>query len=361
MHGQLFCRQYLANVVKTHLRHQMGNSQRKSVAPTPRAHFAPAVGAAAPNAAAAAPLQKRASCYINADKYRTAAQMKEAMKLACIESANLIFAIDLTASNLTQGAKTFGGRSLHALGANKPNPYQQVMGILGPTLEYLDEDRKIPTFGFGCLQTKNTALLSLNSTVGAGDEKNGGAPAPEEMYCIGFQDALRQYERHIPHIQLNGPTSFAPAIYQAIEIVRKTQQYHILVIIADGTISESEEDDTKQAILLASQFPLSIIVIGVGDGPFTQMEVFDDELPERKFDNFQFVNFTETIKSAQRHNLDPKDLFIVSALQEIPEQYQSIARLKLFSSVKKEPQRHVPKVVHMALVGGEKPSPPGGA
>jgi hypothetical protein len=82
---------------------------------------------------------------------------------------------------------------------------------------------------------------------------------------------------------LAGPTSFAPIIYQALEIVKQANSYHILLIIADGQVTS--EADTVRAIVDASSYPLSIVVVGVGDGPFDMMEEFDDGLPQRRFDN----------------------------------------------------------------------------
>jgi len=77
-----------------------------------------------------------------------------------------------------------------------------------------------------------------------------------------------------------------------------------------------------QAIVEASRYPLSIIMIGVGDGPFGVMEEFDDGLPSRSFDNFQFVHFHEMMT---KYDGVPEK-FALHALMEIPEQYQFIKR-----------------------------------
>jgi E3 ubiquitin-protein ligase RGLG len=60
-------------------------------------------------------------------------------------------------------------------------------------------------------------------------------------------------------------------------------------------------------------------MVGVGDGPWDLMKQFDDELPDRTFDNFQFVQY----ESAWKGNTQEEKIahFAMHCLQEIPEQY----------------------------------------
>lgn len=95
------------------------------------------------------------------NKYETLEQVQDALKDAGLESSNLILGtrsdsfisnlegIDYTISNDTAGIKTFNGRGLHSISHEIENPYQQVIRVVGTTLEPFDDDKQIPTYGFG--------------------------------------------------------------------------------------------------------------------------------------------------------------------------------------------------------------------
>ncbi|KAE8023565.1 hypothetical protein FH972_009243 [Carpinus fangiana] len=256
-----------------------------------------------------------------ADNYRSLDQVTAALAHAGLESSNLIVGIDFTKSNEWTGARSFNRRCLHHLG-NGQNPYEQAISIIGKTLSAFDEDNLIPCFGFGDASTHDQDVFSFYS---------------EETYCNGFEEVLTRYREIVPQLRLAGPTSFAPMIEMAITIVEQSGgQYHVLVIIADGQVTRSidtqhgqlspQEQKTIDAIVRASEYPLSIILVGVGDGPWDMMREFDDNIPARAFDNFQFVNFTEIM--SKNVDLSRKETeFALAALMEIPSQYKATIEL----------------------------------
>lgn len=260
------------------------------------------------------------------DNYHTLDQVTDALARAGLESSNLIVGIDFTKSNEWTGAKSFHRKSLHHIG-DEQNPYEQAISIIGRTLSKFDEDNLIPCFGFGDASTHDQEVFSF---------------FPDERFCNGFEEVLSRYRDLVPQLRLAGPTSFAPIIEMAVTIVEQSGgQYHVLVIIADGQVTRSVETGhgqlspqelrTVDAIVKASEYPLSIILVGVGDGPWDMMREFDDNIPARAFDNFQFVNFTEIMsKNLDRTRKEAE--FALSALMEIPSQYRATLELNILGA-----------------------------
>ncbi|CAI0427879.1 unnamed protein product, partial [Linum tenue] len=222
-----------------------------------------------------------------ADNFNSLDQVISALREAGLESSNLILGVDFTKSNEWSGRYSFHRKSLHAVGS-VTNPYEQAISIIGRTLSPFDEDNLIPCFGFGDVSTRDEYVFSIY---------------PDHRPCRGFEEALARYREIIPHLQLSGPTSFAPIIDAAIDIVEKSNgQYHVLVIIADGQVTRNpgiprgscspQEQATLNSIVAASYYPLSIVLVGVGDGPWDAMKQFDDNIPHRAFDNFQVRTFS---------------------------------------------------------------------
>eukprot|EP00056_Hartaetosiga_gracilis_P020941 m.22020 g.22020 ORF g.22020 m.22020 type:complete len:294 (-) comp8791_c0_seq2:155-1036(-) len=257
--------------------------------------------------------KRRATFHTIRDRYRSIDEVSEAIRKSGLESCNLIVGIDYTKSNEFQGRRTFGGKSLHHVDITKEteNPYQKVIRIVGQTLSSFDEDNLIPAFGFGDLTTHGDGVFSF----------------VKNRHCHTFQEVLQRYNELTPMIDLSGPTNFAPLIYKAIDIVKEHWNFHVLLIVADGQVTAP--NSTVKAIVEASKYPLSIIMIGVGDGPWDMMKDFDDHLPQRQFDNFQFVNFEEV---RRRGGDNPDASFALHALMELPEQFYVIKELNLLNN-----------------------------
>ena len=264
------------------------------------------------------------------DRFESIEEVQQELRKQGLESSNLIVGIDFTKSNNWTGKDCFGGKCLHKIeNGHSSNPYQTVINIIGRALHGFDDDDIIPTYGFGDLKTKDTRVFPMMW----GDQ-----------WCEGFAQVEQVYRKFAESInkrggiRLSGPTSFVPLIEQAIRTIEEEGGYHILVIIADGSVTDYEKNHA--ALVRASQYPLSVIMVGVGDGdgaaegePFKLMKDLDDDVRGKKFDNFQFVNFTDLWEATEGLSQQERDAeFALEALMEIPEQYQRIKALGLLNN-----------------------------
>eukprot|EP00388_Colpodella_angusta_P020123 GDKJ01050198.1.p1 GENE.GDKJ01050198.1~~GDKJ01050198.1.p1 ORF type:complete len:277 (-),score=58.64 GDKJ01050198.1:184-1014(-) len=239
--------------------------------------------------------------YTIPDEYKSIEDIQKALRTRGLEASQLVIAVDCTQSNSWTGTRSFGGRNLHDI--TVVNMYQQAMDAIARTLAPFDSDQFIPVLGFGDRMTTDKSFFTFHDP---------------NRPCHGFVEVLESYRQIIPSVILSGPTSFAPVIHEAIRRVAETREYTILLILTDGCVTARQA--TADAIVKASNYPLSIICIGLGDGPFDDMIAFDNELPARKFDNFQFVEYQKVVQS--NPGGDTNLAFAVCALQEIPEQYK---------------------------------------
>lgn len=236
---------------------------------------------------------------------------------------HLTVGIDFTGSN---GIPT-NPLSLHYIppGGLMQNPQanQYVKAIIqvGQIVVEYDEDRMIPAFGYGAsLPGSNTTShcfpLSLNF---------------ENPFVQGVEGLLAAYGLAVTSVKLNGPTYFAPILKECLDAVKSGYQqsklhYTIMLMITDGQINDFHE--TVGVIVEASQYPMSIIVIGVGAADFSGMEGLDSDAElltdsrtgrKAKRDIVQFVPF--------RNFANNPVLLAEEVLRELPAQVDQFYQL----------------------------------
>lgn len=241
------------------------------------------------------------------DNYESLDDVTAAIRKAGVESYRLMVFLDFTRSNEYQGAKTFGGRNLHEI-CGDTNPYEDTMNCISQTLSEFDDENMVPFYIFGDSKTKDTDVRCI-------------VPKRGKDAMFPLDQLSRIYREQASGIKMSGPTSFTPCIDRAVNYIKKeTSGYHIVLIITDGKTMTFEED--KKAFIEASKYPLSFVIVGVGDGPFDEAKEFDDMLG-RKFDNVQFVDYAQFADKGEFR----RALFALNALMEIPEQYQAVRQL----------------------------------
>ncbi|KAF8408509.1 hypothetical protein HHK36_007665 [Tetracentron sinense] len=215
---------------------------------------------------------------------------------------NFMVAIDFTASNGNPRLPD----SLHYIDpSGRPNAYQRAILEVGGVLQFYDSDRRFPAWGFGARPIDGPVSHCFNL--------NGSSNHCE---VEGVQGIMMAYTSALPNVSLAGPTLFGPVINSAAVIASQSlanggQKYFVLLIITDGVITDLQE--TRDALVKASDLPLSILIIGVGGADFKDMEVLDADKGERlesstgrvaSRDIVQFV----PLRDVQSRHLTPFDI-----------------------------------------------------
>jgi len=237
------------------------------------------------------------------------------------------FAIDFTSSNGDKNLPT----SLHYNSQDYDinnfftlNEYQKAISSIGYVLEPYDTSRYMEVYGYGGkFFNKNYVEFDCSLT---GD--------PNNPSVLGVAGILNAYYNALQTAVLYGPTNFAPIIRKISEEAKKDlpppyqknplPKYNILTIITDGIILDMEK--TKEAIIKASELPLSIIIIGVGNDKFESMQELDGDDKVLKYQNksakrdiVQFVPLSEYINNPS--------LLAQETLREIPNQIMEFAEV----------------------------------
>ncbi|WRX24772.1 C2 domain - like 10 [Theobroma cacao] len=92
----------------------------------------------------------------------------------------------------------------------------------------------------------------------------------------GVEGIMAAYASAIYNVTLSGPTVFGQVIDRAAQLASfscDSTKYFVLLIITDGVLTDIQE--TKDAVVKTTDLPLSILIVGVGDADFKQMEILD--------------------------------------------------------------------------------------
>lgn len=130
-----------------------------------------------------------------------------------------------------------------------------------------------PVYGFG-------GKLKSQQKVSHCFALNGNIFKPE---CNGVDGVLQSYYEAVNRVDLFGGTHFSGILnyvngfagMQMREMNQYNQKYTICLIITDGIINDF--DKTVEEIVTASELPVSIIIVGVGNADFSQMQDLDGD------------------------------------------------------------------------------------
>ncbi|KAH7846485.1 hypothetical protein Vadar_014529 [Vaccinium darrowii] len=229
---------------------------------------------------------------------------------------NFMVAVDFTASN----GNPLSRDSLHYIDpSGRLNAYQQAIMEVGEVIQFYDSDRRFPAWGFGGRTHDGSISHCFNL--------NGGAGCVE---VEGVEGIMASYATALHNVTLAGPTLFGQVINTAAEIASRSlsynsSKYFVLLIITDGVVTDLQE--TTDALVRASDLPLSILIVGVGAADFKQMEVLDADNGRRLESSTGRVATRDIVQFVPMREVHGGQMTVVQGLlEELPGQFLTYMR-----------------------------------
>ncbi|KAG5549326.1 hypothetical protein RHGRI_014618 [Rhododendron griersonianum] len=231
---------------------------------------------------------------------------------------NFMVAVDFTASNGNPHSRD----SLHYIDpTGRLNAYQQAIMEVGEVIQFYDSDRRFPAWGFGG--------RTYDGSVSHCFDLNGSAGSFE---VEGVEGIMAAYASALRNVTLAGPTLFGQVINTAADIAGHSvsstnSKYFVLLIITDGVLTDLQE--TKNALVRASDLPLSVLIVGVGGADFTQMEILDADNGQRLESSTGRIATRDIVQFVPMREVHGGQISIVQALlEELPGQFLTYMRTR---------------------------------
>ncbi|XP_019169820.1 PREDICTED: protein BONZAI 1-like isoform X2 [Ipomoea nil] len=293
-------------------KHDLLGKVQKSLADLEKLHASGAgVNFFVPTSIGPTPQTKVLKSQLYVEKFTEKIQHTFLDYLASGYELNFMVAVDFTASNGNPRLPD----SLHYNDpSGRPNAYQRAITEVGGVLQFYDSDKRFPAWGFGARPIDGPVSHCFNL--------NGS-----NSYCEveGIQGIMMAYMSALFNVSLAGPTLFGPVINEAAQIAGrsaaiKERKYFVLLIITDGVITDLEE--TKDAIIRASDLPLSILIVGVGGADFKEMEILDADKGDRLENSQGKVASRDIVQFVPLREVQSGEISVVqSLLAELPSQF----------------------------------------
>ncbi|WCJ43238.1 Calcium-dependent phospholipid-binding Copine family protein [Euphorbia peplus] len=230
---------------------------------------------------------------------------------------NFMVAVDFTASN----GNPRSSDSLHYIDpSGRLNSYQRAIMEVGEVIQFYDSDRRFPAWGFGGSTPAGGVSHCFNL--------NG---SPTDFEVEGVEGIMAAYASALSNVSLSGPTLFSRVIDIAAQVAAQSlssgNKYFVLLIITDGVLTDLQ--DTMNALVKASDLPLSILIVGVGAADFKQMEILDADDGRRLESSTGRVATRDIVQFVPMREVHSGQISVVQALlEELPGQFLSYMRCR---------------------------------